>query len=620
MEKRTLTGLEKFAYGIGAVGKDMVYMLSASYVLYYFQDIMGVSAIAMGIILLIARVFDAFNDPIMGVIVAKTKTKWGKFRPWLMIGTITNTVLLVMMFAAPPTLDPKGLIAYAAVTYIMWGVTYTMMDIPYWSMVPAFTESGKEREGLSALARSCAGVGSAIITIVTVMSVAAIGSSMAAKSTDNIVKEYDASNTSFTYYVIERDADGNATSNKTELDGDLVDVVITGTQKVFDGTVGDEETKAGVIYLNNDNTDYTFTASGITFGKSDGNNAIEISMDSQDCGEGVVAIYVPTEEYNTITSASDTSLEIMAASTLEVERLGFKYFSLIIGILFIIFITITCVCIKEKSTVDMKTASIGEMFRALVQNDQAMTIVITIVLVNTALYITSNLLIYFFKYDLAGSNWQGNYTLFNTFAGGMQILAMMLLFPLLRKAFTTLKIFYICVLAEIAGYVVLLTMALSGVTNVFAFFVPGFFIMSGAGILNVVVTVFLANTVDYGEIKNYRRDESVIFSMQTFVVKLASGIAALVASICLTIFNIQENSQKVLDMKGLLDKIASSGVLASIDNSSVIGLRMIMTIGPTIVLVIALLFFKAKYILNDEKLQEISMELVMRKSKGEEEK
>ena len=620
MEKRTLTGLEKFAYGIGAVGKDMVYMLSASYVLYYFQDIMGVSAIAMGIILLIARVFDAFNDPIMGVIVAKTKTKWGKFRPWLMIGTITNTVLLVMMFAAPPTLDPKGLVAYAAVTYIMWGVTYTMMDIPYWSMVPAFTESGKEREGLSALARSCAGVGSAIITIVTVMSVAAIGSSMAAKSTDNIVKEYDASNTSFTYYVIERDADGNATSNKTELDGNLVDVVITGTQKVFDGTVGDEETKAGVIYLNNDNTDYTFTASGMTFGESDGNNAIEISMDSQDCGEGVVAIYVPAEEYNAITTASDTSLEIMAASTLEVERLGFKYFSLIIGILFIIFITITCVCIKEKSTVDMKTASIGEMFRALVQNDQAMTIVITIVLVNTALYITSNLLIYFFKYDLAGSNWQGNYTLFNTFAGGMQILAMMLLFPLLRKAFTTLKIFYICVLAEIVGYVVLLTMALSGVTNVFAFFVPGFFIMSGAGILNVVVTVFLANTVDYGEIKNYRRDESVIFSMQTFVVKLASGIAALVASICLTIFNIQENSQTVLDMKGLLDKIASSGVLASIDNSSVIGLRMIMTIGPTIVLIIALMFFKAKYILNDEKLQEISMELVMRKSKGEEEK
>jgi Na+/melibiose symporter-like transporter len=615
-EKRTLTGVEKFAYGIGAVAKDMVYMLSASYVLYYFQDIMGVSAIAMGIILLVARVFDAFNDPIMGVIVAKTKTRWGKFRPWLMIGTLTNTVLLVLMFAAPPTLDAGGLIAYAAITYILWGVTYTMMDIPYWSMVPAFTESGKEREGLSALARSCAGVGSAIITIVTVMAVAAIGSKMAAGSADNINRVYDNSNTSFEVTAIERDADGNPTSNMIFLDDAKVTLSVSATQKVFDGTVGNENVADGVVYLKNDNTDYSFTIGNIAMNENLGNNAIEISMDSADCGKAVVAIYVPSDEFNSIPVSGPTDIKIDMNSTVEVERLGFKYFSLIIGIVFILFITITCVCIKEKSTVDMKTASIGEMFKALVQNDQAMTIVITIVLANTALYITSNLLIYFFKYDLAGSNWQGNYTLFNTFAGGMQILAMMLLFPLLRKMFSTLKIFYICVISEIFGYLVLLGMAITGITNVFAFFIPGFFIMSASGILNVVITVFLANTVDYGEIKNYRRDESVIFSMQTFVVKLASGIAALVASVCLAIFNIQQDSASVLDMAGLAEKVRNSGVLASIDNSSVMGLRMIMTIGPTIVLVIALLFFKKKYILNDEKLQEISVELVQRKTKG----
>nr|WP_330365627.1 MFS transporter [Butyrivibrio sp. XBB1001] len=615
-EKRTLTGVEKFAYGIGAVAKDMVYMLSASYVLYYFQDIMGVSAIAMGIILLVARVFDAFNDPIMGVIVAKTKTRWGKFRPWLMIGTITNTVLLVLMFAAPPTLDAGGLIAYAAITYILWGVTYTMMDIPYWSMVPAFTESGKEREGLSALARSCAGVGSAIITIVTVMAVAAIGSKMAAGSADNINRVYDNSNTSFEVTAIERDADGNPTSNMIFLDDAKVTLSVSATQKVFDGTVGNENVADGVVYLKNDNTDYSFTIGNIAMNENLGNNAIEISMDSADCGKAVVAIYVPSDEFNSIPVSGPTDIKIDMNSTVEVERLGFKYFSIIIGIVFILFITITCACIKEKSTVDMKTASIGEMFKALVQNDQAMTIVITIVLANTALYITSNLLIYFFKYDLAGSNWQGNYTLFNTFAGGMQILAMMLLFPLLRKMFSTLKIFYICVISEIFGYLVLLGMAITGITNVFAFFIPGFFIMSASGILNVVITVFLANTVDYGEIKNYRRDESVIFSMQTFVVKLASGIAALVASVCLAIFNIQQDSASVLDMAGLAEKVRNSGVLASIDNSSVMGLRMIMTIGPTIVLVIALLFFKKKYILNDEKLQEISVELVQRKTKG----
>ena len=170
-----LSGRSKLSYALGAVGKDMVYMLSASYVLYYFQDLLGVSAVAMGIILMAARVFDAFNDPIMGVIVAKTKTRWGKFRPWLLIGTVTNAVILYLMFAAPPKLDGAGLTAYAAVFYILWGVTYTMMDIPYWSMIPAFTQGGKERENLTTLARTCAGVGSAIITIATMAVVPMLG-------------------------------------------------------------------------------------------------------------------------------------------------------------------------------------------------------------------------------------------------------------------------------------------------------------------------------------------------------------------------------------------------------------------------------------------------------------
>lgn len=174
MEKNLTLG-QKIAYGLGAVGKDMVYMLSASYVLYYFQDLLGVNAIAMGVILLVARIFDAFNDPIMGVIVAKTKTRWGKFRPWLLIGTLTNAVVLFLMFAAPPKLDASGLVAYAAISYILWGVTYTMMDIPYWSMIPAFTKGGKEREGLTTLARTCAGVGSSIIIVVTMMIVPALG-------------------------------------------------------------------------------------------------------------------------------------------------------------------------------------------------------------------------------------------------------------------------------------------------------------------------------------------------------------------------------------------------------------------------------------------------------------
>ena len=600
--KKGLTGKEKFAYGIGAVGKDMVYMLSASYVLYYFQDILKTSAIAMGIILLVARVFDAFNDPIMGVVVAKTKTRWGKFRPWLMIGTITNAIVLFLMFAAPPSLDGKGLVAYAAVTYILWGVTYTMMDIPYWSMIPAFTEGGKEREGLSALGRSCAGVGSALVTVLTVMAVTVIGSSLTAKSTANITKQFSTADTRINTYVIELDGDGNPTSNVTEYAADKQDVsvAIVGSGKAFED----------VYSFNDSNTKYAFTANGVTAASS----KVEFVKDSETSGEAGLVFYVDHEAYQKITASDTIKADLTMNSTLEVERVGFKYFSLIIGILFIVFIGITCLCIKEKSSVDMETPSVKQMFNALLGNDQAMTIVITIVLFNTATYITSNLLIYFFKYDLAGSNWQGNYTLFNTFAGAMQILAMMLLFPLLRKAFDTMKIFYIGVFSAVGGYIILLTLSLLGTKSVYPFFVPGFFIMGAVGILNVICTIFLANTCDYGELKNGRRDESVIFSMQTFVVKLASGIAALVASVCLTVFKIQEQSNSEMNLAVLMEKVSKlrNNVVETIDTSAVFGLRMVMTLTPIFILVIALMIFKRKYILTDKKIEEITAELKSR--------
>lgn len=453
-----LTGREKLSYGLGAVGKDMVYMLSASYILYYYQDILGVSAIAMGVILMAARVFDAFNDPVMGVVVAGTRTRWGRFRPWLMIGTLTNAVILYLMFAAPVSLTGSGLVAYAAVFYILWGVTYTMMDIPYWSMIPAFTEGGKEREGLTAMARSCAGVGSALITVVTIKMVQILGSGS--------------------------------------------------------------------------------------------------------------------------------------------EREGFRSFALIVAILFVLFITFTCVTIKEKSTVDVDAPSVSEMFRALLQNDQAMTVVAAIVLINCSLYVTSNLLIYFFKYDVAGDSWYNSYTLFNTFGGAIQILSMMLVFPLLRRFMNTVRIFYLSLVLAIGGYGILLVLMCLGAHALAVLLVPAFFIFLAFGLLTVLTTVFLANTVDYGELKNGRRDESVIFSMQTFVVKLASGVAALAASICLAVSHLSKNT----------DAAAAQAAAGE----SVFILRATMTLIPVIGLFAALLIFRNKFVLNEQKMEAITEELKQR--------
>lgn len=171
------------------------------------------------------------------------------------------------------------------------------------------------------------------------------------------------------------------------------------------------------------------------------------------------------------------------------------------------------------------------------------------------------------------------------------------MFPLLRKFMNTMKIFYVSFCMAMAGYGILLILSVSGAKNIYLLLIPAFLIMAAIGMLNVIVTVFLANTVDYGELKNDRRDESVIFSMQTFVVKLASGVSALIASLVLAIFNISEDEEAV----------------ATISGSSQMGLRMCMTLIPIVVLLVAIVIFKKKYILTDEKLAEITTQLKARK-------
>lgn len=236
-----LTTKQKAAFGIGAVGKDMVYALSASYVMYYYQDVLGLPATFVGLILMIARVFDAFNDPFMGVLVAKTRTRWGRFRPWILSGTVLNAVVLYALFAAP-VLEGADMMVYFSVIYILWGVTYTMMDIPYWSMIPAVTRTPADRENLSVVGRTCAGVGSALIAMFTMLLVGALG--------------------------------------------------------------GDS------------------------------------------------------------------------------ERTGFRWVALLVAVIFVVTEAICCASVKETGSAEIKTATVGEMFKALLSNDQALVVVGSIVLIN----------------------------------------------------------------------------------------------------------------------------------------------------------------------------------------------------------------------------------------------
>ncbi len=165
-----------------------------------------------------------------------------------------------------------------------------------------------------------------------------------------------------------------------------------------------------------------------------------------------------------------------------------------------------------------------------------------------------------------------------------------------------MQVFYLSLGMAIVGYVSLLALAFTNMSNVVLLFIPGFFIFCANGILTVLTTVFLANTVDYGELKNNRRDESVIFSMQTFVVKLASGVAALIASICLTVFHLSDEVDT-----------ASAAADAAVAVSSVVGLRMTMTLVPIVGLLVAVVVFHKKYTLTEERVEEIARQVKERR-------
>ena len=165
MEQKT-TWREKIFYGVGAVGLDLSYGMFYSFLSYYLSSVLGLKEGFLLMLTPIARIWDGINDPLMGTIVDNTKTRFGKYRPWILIGAIANGVVLFLLFTSFG-MSGLPLYIYIGFMYILWGMTNTMADIPYWSMVPSFTTDPDDRNMVSTVARTFSGLGQGIITVLT---------------------------------------------------------------------------------------------------------------------------------------------------------------------------------------------------------------------------------------------------------------------------------------------------------------------------------------------------------------------------------------------------------------------------------------------------------------------
>lgn len=150
-------------YPLGTVGRDMIYNLFTNFILTYIlftrkldaAQLAAITAIIVG-----ARIFDALNDPIMGNIIERTRTKWGKFKPWLVIGILSTSVVVYLAFNTD--LQGWSFIWFFGVIYFMYSITYTMHDISYWGMIPSLGRDGHVRDQFTSRATLFAGIGGAL--------------------------------------------------------------------------------------------------------------------------------------------------------------------------------------------------------------------------------------------------------------------------------------------------------------------------------------------------------------------------------------------------------------------------------------------------------------------------
>ena len=162
----TVSKRTRLSYGFGCIGRDMAYTLVSMWIMTYLTLAVGLTnwqLAAIGVIMVIGRVWDAVNDPIMGTIIDNTHTRFGKFKPYIIIGAVLNSFFIVLMFTDLRLSETLFIVVFA-ISYLLWDLTFTMNDISYWSMLPSLTTNPKEREKITSLARIGANIGLFVVT------------------------------------------------------------------------------------------------------------------------------------------------------------------------------------------------------------------------------------------------------------------------------------------------------------------------------------------------------------------------------------------------------------------------------------------------------------------------
>ncbi len=449
-----LSAGRKLCFGVGALGKDLCYAMISTYLMIYLTDTVGLAPFFVGNLFLVARVWDAINDPMMGFVVDNTRTRWGKFRPWILIGTLINAVILVLLFRGPE-LEGFALYAYYSVMYILWGMTYTVMDIPYWSMLPSMSSTKEERDSMSVIPRIFASSAWLLVG-------------------------------AFGLALIDRLGGGN-------------------------------------------------------------------------------------------------------------EAKGYASTSVVVAVVFVATILVTVIFARDRSSMDAasgqkaKRTSLKDAIHVITGNDQLKVYIGVVLAYNLVVQLAGGMALYYFKYVTQDEN------LFPYFTTAASVAEMgaLFLFPILSRFMSKKAVFAVASFTPAIGLIALLVAGAVAPANIPIIIVCGLFYKFGSGLTLGATTVMLADVIDYGEVKLGTRNESIVASFQTLLVKTASAVAGWLIGVGLTISGFVENVPQT--------------------EETIMGMRILMGVVPSVITVLAFVIYAKGYKLDGSFLENISKQLKAKK-------
>ena len=486
-EKITKKNLLMFP--LGTVGRDIMYNLVTSYLLAFVlftRNLDAAQLSAITAIMVAARVFDALNDPIMGNIIERTRTKWGKFKPWLTIGILSTSLVIYAMFNTK--LQGWAFVRFFGLMYFAYSITYTMHDISYWGMVPALSSDADTRNKFTSRATLFAGIGGVLAA--------------------SLIPMFTAG-----------------------------DSAIGGNAVTAYGIVALGAAILGPLFL-------AFTIFGVT------------------------------EERN----ANDEPAPPVSFK---------KIFSTITGNKQLIWIAV--VFLLQQIGNGIVLSGIGQ----------------------TYIYV---------KFGYKGVF----FTMFQML--GMLVTAFLMIFyPAISKKFGRKNLMRYLMIIGTAGYVLMLAAGILPLASGIQFGILTFgYMLANFGQYGfyLIMMISIMNTVEYNEYEHGVRDEAIIGSLRPFLTKMASALTVAIANLAYIVFGIlkytngisqYEQAANAGEMTAEAKADAITQLLSGVQNGQSLGLLIVMTILPLLLMYLSYVLYQKKYILDEPEYERICNELEKRK-------